>query len=218
MKAGTRPSSCPTCGGRGQVRQSQGFFTLSRTCSRCGGAGEVIAAPCEACRGTGRAPQKRTLTVRIPAGIENGTRLRVQGEGEAGEKGAPRGDLYVAVRVKPHPFFEREGANLACEVDISFAQAALGITVEIATLGGGRETLKIPPGTQSGAVFKVRGRGLRDLDTRRMGDLYVKVQVRIPDDLTKEEKALLRQFAHLRGESLDRLDVASASKRRTAVH
>jgi molecular chaperone DnaJ len=218
MKLGTRPSSCPTCGGRGQIRQSQGFFTIARTCARCGGAGEIITAPCEACRGTGRASAKRTIKIRVPAGIEDGSRLRIAGEGEAGERGAPRGDLYVAVRVKPHPFFEREGADLACRISLSFAQAALGLPVEIATLGGGGETLKIPAGTQSGAVFKLKGRGLRELDSRRTGDLYVKIQVLTPEDLSKEEKALLRRLAELRGESLDRLEVNSRDKERPAVH
>ncbi|MBM3312076.1 MAG: molecular chaperone DnaJ, partial [Candidatus Aminicenantes bacterium] len=148
-KPGTRPSSCPACGGRGQVRHSQGFFTMARTCSRCDGAGEVHTAGCEDCRGAGRTTAKRTLKIRIPAGIDDGARMRLAGEGEAGARGAGRGDLYVQVRVKPHEFFERDGADLAATVSLSLAQAALGVTAEIPTLEGGRETVKIPPGTQS---------------------------------------------------------------------
>jgi molecular chaperone DnaJ len=209
-KPGTKPTTCPTCGGRGQIRQSQGFFTLARTCSRCGGSGEIIPTPCEACRGTGRASVKRTLKIRIPAGVEDGIRFRMTGEGEAGDRGAPRGDLYVLVRVEPHEFFQRDGHNLTCEIALSVAQAALGITAEIPTLGGGRESLRIPPGTQPGSVFRLKGHGLRDLESRRLGDLYVKVQVRTPEDLSKEEKSLFRRLAELRSENLDRVDIPTS--------
>jgi molecular chaperone DnaJ len=217
-KPGTRPSSCPACGGRGQVRHSQGFFTIARTCSRCDGAGEVNLAGCEDCRGTGRTTAKRTLKIRIPAGIDDGARMRLSGEGEAGARGTGRGDLYVQVRVKPHEFFERDGADLAATVTLSFAQAALGVAAEVPTLGGGRETLKIPPGTQPGAVFKLRGHGLPVLERRGTGDLYVKIEVRTPEGLSKEEKVLLREFAERRGEGLDRVDVAGPAKGRTPVH
>jgi len=217
LRPGTRPAPCPACGGHGQIRHSQGFFTVARTCSRCGGAGEIISTPCEACRGTGRTTVKRTLKIRIPAGVESGARLRIAGEGEAGERGGQRGDLYIQVQVKLHPFFEREGSDLACAISMSVAQAALGIAAEIPLLGGGWETLKIPPGTQPGAVFKIKGRGIRELNSRRGGDLYVKVQVRTPEGLSKEEKALLRELAERRGESLDRLEVAFAAKGRSTA-
>ncbi|MBM3295828.1 MAG: molecular chaperone DnaJ [Candidatus Aminicenantes bacterium] len=216
-KPGTKPVSCPACGGRGRIRHSQGFFTVARTCSRCEGAGEIIETPCEDCRGSGRTTVKRALTIRIPAGIVDGARLRIAGEGEAGDRGGGRGDLFVSVRVKPHPFFEREGNDLACQVSLSMAQAALGVTAEIPILGGGRESLKVPPGTQSGAVFKVRGRGLRGWDSRRPGDLFVHVRVRTPEDLTKEEKALLRELAEKRGEKLDRLEVKPHGEERPSV-
>jgi len=218
MKPGTRPSSCPACGGHGQVRHSQGFFAVARTCSRCGGSGEIITAPCEECRGTGRASLKRNLKLRIPAGIEDGARLRIAGEGEVGERGSSRGDLYVLVHIAPHEVFERQGHDLTCEIGISVAQAALGVTAEIPRLGGGRETLKIPAGTQPGFVFRMKGCGLRDLDSRRLGDLYVKVQVHTPDDLSKEERALFHRLAELRGETLERLAVTAERKGRTSVH
>jgi molecular chaperone DnaJ len=213
-RTGTRPSTCPSCGGRGQVRRSQGFFTVASTCSHCGGAGEVVAAPCEDCRGAGRKGQKRTLKVRIPPGVGDGSRMRLTGEGEAGEAGAGRGDLYVTVRIRPHEFFQREDGNLACDISLTFAQAALGVVVEVPTLTGGMESLKVPPGTQSGEVFRLRGKGLREVDSRRTGDLFVRAVVLTPDDLSREEKALLRQLAELRKEALDRLDAATVRKGR----
>ncbi|MBN2206388.1 MAG: molecular chaperone DnaJ [Candidatus Aminicenantes bacterium] len=214
---GTRPSRCPQCQGRGQVRSQQGFFVLSRTCPRCAGRGEVIASPCPDCRGTGTQRQKRTLTIRIPAGVDDGTRLRLQGEGEAGDREDLQGDLYVITRVRTHPFFERTEQNLTCRIEIAFSQAALGIEVEIPTLEG-NEILKIPAGTQPGEVIRLKGKGLRDLDGRRKGDLFVKVDVRVPDRLTKEQKALLRQLAETRGETLDGLETGPAQKARNAFH
>ena len=211
LRPGGRMTACPVCGGRGQVRQQQGFFTIARTCSRCGGSGEIISAPCEECRGTGRLRQRKSLKMKIPPGIEDGSRVRLQGEGDAGEPGAPRGDLYVDVRVQRHPFFSREGNHLRCEISISFAQAALGVTVEIPTLSGS-EKIKVPPGTQSGEVFRIKGRGLRDLESRRQGDLLVKVLVKTPGDLSREEKNLLRRLAELRGESLDLIDQGRIAK------
>ncbi len=202
LKPGTRKSVCPTCRGLGQVRYQQGFFTIARTCPDCGGRGEVITAPCPECRGTGQVKGKKTLTIQIPAGIEDQTRLRLSGEGDAGPGGSPRGDLYVLVRVAPHVFFEREHEDLLCEATVSFVQAALGVSVAIPALGG-EEVLKVPPGTQSGDVLRLKGKGLRDLRTHRNGDVYVKVLVRTPEHLSKEEKDLLRGMAQARGEDLD---------------
>ena len=216
MKAGAKRASCPACGGRGQVRHQQGFFSVARTCSHCGGSGEIITAPCGECRGSGTAKQKKSLRVRVPAGVTEGARLRLTGEGEAGERGSARGDLYVVFRVRKHDFFEREDNHLTCEISISFIQAALGVAVEIPLLGGGQEKLKIPAGTQSGEVFRIKGAGVRDMDSRRTGDLYVRVAVRTPDDLSKEQKTLLKQLAELRGESLEMLDEQTVRRSKPA--
>jgi molecular chaperone DnaJ len=188
---------------------------MASTCGRCSGSGEVIAAPCEDCRGVGRKTQKRVLKVRIPEGVGDGVRLRLTGEGEAGEAGADRGDLFVDIRVKPHAVFEREENNLACGLDLSFSQAALGVTAEIPVLLGGTEKLKIPAGTQTGEVFRIKGFGLKDLQHRRAGDLFVKVEVRTPIDLSREEKELLRRLAEFRREHPDRVE-ADAIRRRSA--
>jgi len=217
LRPGARKAACPTCGGRGQIRHQQGFFTMARTCSHCGGEGEIIKDPCEECRGSGHIRQKRTLKIHIPAGIEDGSRLRVAEEGEAGERGVPRGDLYVAVRIKNHPFFERQNQHLSCQIMISFAQAALGITAEIPTLDGS-ESLKILAGTQSGEVFRLRGKGMKDLESRRIGDLFVKVLVQTPADLSKDQRNLLRELAELRGEKLERLDKIDIQKNKNHVH
>jgi len=216
MKAGARRASCPTCGGRGQIRHQQGFFTVARTCPHCGGAGEIITAPCGECRGSGTAKQKKSLRVRVPAGISDGSRLSLAGEGEAGERGSARGDLYVLIRIRKHDFFDREDNHLTCEISISFMQAALGIAVEIPLLAGGAEKLKIPAGTQSGEVFRIKGAGIREMDSRRAGDLYVRVAVRTPDDLTKEQKGLLKQLADLRGERLETLDAQTVRRSKPA--
>ncbi len=217
LRPGARKAACPTCGGRGQIRHQQGFFTVARTCSHCAGEGEVITSPCEECQGSGHVRQKRTLKIHVPAGIEDGSRLRVTAEGEVGERGGLRGDLYVGVRVKVHPFFKRENHHLSCAIWISFVQASLGVTAEIPTLAGS-EILKVPPGTQSGTVFRLRGKGIKDLESRRTGDLFVKIQVRIPTDLNKEERHLLRQWAELRGEKLERLDKIDLEKNKNSVH
>lgn len=214
-RAGTRPAVCPACGGRGQIRRNQGFFSVASTCGRCRGTGEVISAPCDECRGEGRKTQKRTLKMRIPAGVVDGVRLRMTGEGEAGDPGAGRGDLYVDIRVKVHDIFEREESNLICGLSISFSQAALGITAEIPTLSGKTEKLKIPAGTQSGEIFRLKGCGLKDLTRHRTGDLFAKVDVRTPADLSRDEKELLRRLAESRRENLDRLD-AGAVRRKSA--
>lgn len=204
-KAGTHPAACPTCGGHGQVRYQQGFFTMARTCPRCHGAGEINPAPCENCQGRGAVKEKRALKVRIPAGVEEGSRLRLVGEGEAGDEGMPAGDLYVMTRVRKHPFFEREGNDLLCEIAVSITQAALGARVEIPTLEDS-EVLKIPAGTQPGETLRLKGQGVQDVSGRRKGDLFVKVLVRTPENLSKEQKALLAQLAGLRGEDIESVD------------
>jgi molecular chaperone DnaJ len=206
LKPGTRKSLCPTCHGNSQLRYQRGFFTVARTCSRCNGSGEIITTPCPECQGTGRVKQKRELKFKIPSGVEDGTRLRIAREGEAGDKGMPSGDLYLIVRVRKHPFFERKGRDLYCEINLSFSQAAMGTRVAIPLLGGGSEVLKIPSGVQTGEVFRVKGEGLKELGGHRNGDLFVRVQVRTPDKLDKEQKALLSRLAQLRGEQLDEID------------
>jgi molecular chaperone DnaJ len=217
LKPGTRKTACPTCQGHGQIRHQQGFFTISRTCPQCQGEGEVIPSPCTDCRGTGRAKKKKTLTLRVPAGIDDGARLRLVGEGEAGEAGAPRGDLYVVVQLKKHDVFERQNNDLYCQVSISFSQAALGAVLDIHTLNG-PEQLKIPSGTQSGEVLRLKGKGLKEVRSQRNGDLYIRVQVRTPDRLTREQKELLRQLAELRSETRDEVVQAHLDRLKDIVH
>jgi molecular chaperone DnaJ len=204
-KPGTAPAGCPACGGRGQVRYQQGFFTMARTCPRCQGAGEVNASPCENCQGRGAVKEKRSLKVRIPAGVEDGSRLRLAGEGEGGDEGMPSGDLYVVTRVRKHPFFEREGNDLLCEISVSSTQAALGARIEIPTLECD-EILKVPAGTQPGETLRLKGKGVQDVSGRRKGDLFVKVLVQTPGNLSKEQKALLSKLAELRGENIESVD------------
>lgn len=216
-KAGTAPASCPQCGGRGQVRYQQGFFTVARTCPRCGGQGEIVSAPCETCEGRGHVKEKRALKVRIPAGVDDGSRLRLVGEGEAGDEGMPVGDLYVVVRVRKHPFFERDGNDISCQVEISFTQAALGARIEVPTLDG-NEVLKVAAGTQPGQTVKLKGHGLPDLSGRRRGDLYVKLQVKTPEGLSKDQRNLLLELARLRGENIDSVDKSVVQKARNILH
>ncbi len=218
LEPGTRKTSCPTCQGRGQLRYQQGFFTVSRTCSHCHGQGEVISTPCRECRGSGTIKQKKSLKLRIPAGVDSGTRLRVEGEGEPGDPGAPRGDLYVAIQVAKHPFYERENNDLYCEVPVSFSQAALGAAIEIPSLDGQVESIKIPAGIQSGEVLKIKGKGIKGLHSYRRGDLFVRVVVRTPQNLSREEKELLRQLAELRGERLDKPDKSLVEKIKNISH
>lgn len=217
LHPGTKKAVCPTCQGRGQNRYQQGFFTISRTCSHCQGTGEIITSPCEGCKGSGRIKKKRVLKVKIPAGVDDGSRLRIAGEGEAGDQGSARGDLYIVIRVQKHKFFERAGNNLACEISLPFTQAALGATVEIPMLEG-IEALRIPPGTQSGEIFRIKGKGLKDIDSHRVGDLFVKAIVKIPSDLSKEQKALLRQFAELRGENIETVDRSVIHRIKNIIH
>ncbi len=215
---GTKRSACPTCQGRGHVRYQQGFFAVSRTCSHCRGSGEIITSPCKECRGDGRVKQRRTLTVRIPPGVDDGTRLRIEQEGEAGDGAGLNGDLYVVIRVAKHHFFERQDNSLFCEVSISFSQAALGTVIEVPGLDHQVMELKIPAGTQSAEVFKLRGRGIKGLYSHRNGDLYVKVVVKTPQSLTKEERNLLRRLAELRGEDLNKTDRSLIGKLKNRIH
>jgi len=193
-KPGTKPTTCPTCRGMGQVRMQQGFFSIQQACPRCQGRGSVIPEPCETCQGSGRVEEQKTLSVKVPAGVDNGDRIRLAGEGEAGEHGGPPGDLYVQIRVKPHPIFTREDSNLYCEVPIGFATAALGGDLEVPTLDG-RLTLKIPPETQTNKVFRLRGKGVKPVRGGATGDLLCRVVVETPVNLTREQKELLQKLA-----------------------
>ncbi|MBI4394837.1 MAG: molecular chaperone DnaJ [Candidatus Omnitrophica bacterium] len=194
---GSQKTTCPECGGEGEIRISQGFFTMRRTCPRCQGEGKQITKPCRECYGSGRVRKMRKLSVKIPAGIDDGSQLKVSGEGEAGERGGARGNLYVYVSVKPHPVFERSGRDLFLEARIGIHQAALGTQIEVPTLDG-KVRLKIPPGTQSGKVFRIKGKGVPDLRGYGMGDELVRVNVEIPERLSPEEKKLLEEFGKLR--------------------
>jgi molecular chaperone DnaJ len=192
--AGKAPATCPTCGGRGQVRYQQGLFSIARTCPSCQGAGRVISDPCGKCKGEMRSMKERTVEVNVPAGVEDGTRIRYSEQGDAGVQGGPAGDLYVVLKVKPHPFFEREGRDLHCSVPISFAQAALGDELTIPTLDGGEHKLKVPEGTQSGTTFRIRGKGVPALQSHGKGDLYVHVRVQTPGKLSKRQRELLSEL------------------------
>jgi len=191
---GSKPTTCPQCHGRGQLRYQQGFFTVARTCGQCRGTGQVVTKPCETCRGAGRLQKQRKITVRIPAGIATGQRMRLSGEGEAGPNGGPAGDLYVVVHVQEHAFFQREGNDLYCEIPLNFPTLALGGDITIPTLEG-EESFNIPEGTQSGETFRVRGRGMPDVTGRGRGDLLVTVRVVTPKKLTKEQRKLLEQLS-----------------------
>jgi molecular chaperone DnaJ len=190
---GRGPTVCHQCQGRGQVRYQQGFFSIARTCNVCNGTGSVISDPCKTCRGDGRVEREHTINVSIPAGVEDGTRIRYQGEGDAGRAGGPSGDLYIVLTVKAHKFFERDGNNLHCQVPISYTQAALGAEINIPTLEGEAE-LKIPEGAQSGKEFRLRGKGVPRLNEHGRGDLIVQIVVTTPKKLTRVQKELLRQL------------------------
>ncbi|TQV64987.1 MAG: molecular chaperone DnaJ [Halothiobacillaceae bacterium] len=192
-KKGTKPKTCPTCGGAGAVRIQQGIFAVQQTCPTCHGRGQVIEEPCPVCRGQGRVQTHKTLSVKIPAGVDTGDRIRLGSEGEPGEHGGPAGDLFVVIHVKPHPIFTRQDADLYCEVPISFATAALGGEVDVPTLGG-RARLKIPAETQSGRLFRLRGKGVAPVRGGAPGDLICKVNIETPVKLSEEQKALLQQF------------------------
>ncbi|HST53212.1 MAG TPA: molecular chaperone DnaJ [Pyrinomonadaceae bacterium] len=199
--AGTQPESCQTCGGAGQVRYQQGFFSVSRTCGSCRGTGRVIRTPCETCKGAGRVEREKQMEVKIPAGVETGSRLRLAGEGEAGGQGGPAGDLYVVIHVREHEVFERQANNLYASVPVTFAQAALGSEINVPTLEG-QQSLKVPAGTQTGTVFRVKGQGMPALGGRGRGDLYVSVTVVTPTTLTREQRKLLEQLAEIEEKDL----------------
>jgi molecular chaperone DnaJ len=192
-KKGTDPVKCSTCGGVGQVRMQQGFFSIQQACPACKGAGTVIGDPCDDCHGRGRVSKTKKLSVKVPAGVDDGDRIRLSGEGEAGRNGGPSGDLYVEIRVNPHKLFQRDGADLSCEVPISFSTATLGGEIELPTLAG-NVVLKIPAETQSGKVFRLRGKGVTTVRDRGTGDLFARVAVETPVNLTKEQEELLQKF------------------------
>ena len=191
---GAAPATCPTCQGNGRVRAQSGFFTVERTCPSCQGVGQVIRDPCKTCSGHGRTHKEKTLSVNIPAGVEDGTRIRLAGEGEAGVRGAPAGDLYIFLTLAPHRLFHRDGANIHCRVPIAFTAAALGGAIEVPTVDGGRARVTIPAGTQTGNQFRLRGKGMAVLRSKARGDMFVQASVETPVNLTKEQQDLLRQF------------------------
>jgi len=196
-EGGAEPVTCPTCSGMGKVRAQQGFFTVERTCPTCGGLGQIVKNPCKVCRGAGRVDKERTLSVNIPAGVETGTRIRLSGEGEAGLRGGPPGDLYIFIELKDHPIFQRDGLDLYCRVPISIAKAALGGEVEVPTIDGGRSRLKVPAGAQSGKQLRLRGKGMPALRGQGQGDMLVELVVETPVNLTARQKELLTEFERL---------------------
>jgi molecular chaperone DnaJ len=196
-QSGTKPKTCSTCGGQGKIRHAQGFFTLERTCPSCQGRGQVIENPCTACGGLGRVTRERALSVNIPPGVEDGTRIRLAGEGEAGVRGGPPGDLYIFLSISAHVFFQRDGADLHCRAPISMATAALGGEFEVPTIDGGKTRVKIPEGTQSGRRFRLQAKGMPVLRSKQVGDMYVQVVVETPQNLTKRQRELLAEFQKL---------------------
>jgi len=191
---GSKPAQCSTCRGSGQVARRGGFFQIVSTCPQCKGSGHIITNPCKNCKGSGKVPRKRTVNIKIPAGVHEGQGVRVAGEGEPGRSGGPNGDLYCYVRIKPHEFLHRDGNNLIAVVPISFTQAALGVTIDVPSLDGTRQ-LKIPPGTQYGSIFRIRGQGLPDVRTHRTGDELVQIIIETPTKLDAQQEELLREFA-----------------------
>jgi molecular chaperone DnaJ len=196
-KPGSKPKVCATCQGHGKIRQAQGFFTLERTCPTCHGRGQVIDSPCTACGGLGRTTRERSLSINIPAGVEDGTRIRLSGEGEAGLRGGPSGDLYIFLSIAAHAFFQRDGADLHCRAPISMTTAALGGEFEVPTIDGGKTRVKIPDGTQSGRRFRLQSKGMPVLRSKQIGDMYVQVVVETPQNLTKRQRELLTEFQKL---------------------
>jgi molecular chaperone DnaJ len=194
-EAGSKPVTCPTCHGHGRVRAQQGFFTIERTCPTCHGGGRVIENPCRVCGGQGRTRREKTLSVSIPAGVEDGNRIRLSGEGEAGVRGGAPGDLYIFLSVKPHRFFQRDGANIQCRVPIDITTAALGGTIEVPAIDGTRAKLTIPAGAQTGRQFRLKGKGMSVLRSPSRGDMYIEIVVETPVNLTKRQQELLREFA-----------------------
>lgn len=203
-KPGSSPQTCSTCRGRGQVSFQQGFFSVSRTCTQCHGQGTVITDPCGACGGTGRVRKMHTLNVKIPPGVDTGSRLKLRGEGETALGGGAPGDLYVVIQVEPHPIFMRENLDILCDIPLSFVHAALGAEIDVPTLDG-KVKVKIPPGTQSGKVFRLKGKGIKDVQGYRQGDQHVRITVETPTHLTARQKELLKEFAALGGEEINPL-------------
>lgn len=200
-EGGSEPTTCPTCSGMGKVRAQQGFFTVERTCPTCSGAGQIVKNPCKSCHGHGRVEKERALSVNIPAGVETGTRIRLAGEGEAGLRGGPTGDLYIFIEVKEHPIFQRDGVHLFCRVPISFATAALGGEVEVPTIDGGKAKVKVPAGSQTGKQMRLRGKGMPALRGAGTGDMLLELAVETPVNLTARQRELLREFEALSEEN-----------------
>lgn len=196
-EGGSEPQTCPTCSGMGKVRAQQGFFTVERTCPTCNGAGQIVKNPCKVCRGAGRVEKERTLSVNIPPGVETGTRIRLGGEGEAGQRGGPAGDLYIFIEVKEHAIFQREGVNLYCRIPVSLTTAALGGEVEVPTIDGGRSLVKVPAGAQNGKQMRLRAKGMPALRGAGQGDMVIEFAVETPINLTAQQKELLREFEAL---------------------
>ena len=193
-ESGSKPATCPTCRGQGKVRAQQGFFTIERSCPQCGGAGQIIEKPCKTCQGQGRTRKERTLSVNIPAGVEDGTRIRLAGEGEAGMRGSPQGDLYLFLSIKQHKLFHREGSDIYCRVPIPMTTAALGGSIEVPTVDGGRAKVTIPAGAQTGQQFRLKGKGMSVLRSAARGDMFIESVVETPVNLTKKQQELLRDF------------------------
>ena len=193
-EGGAEPTTCPTCSGMGKVRAQQGFFTVERTCPTCSGMGQIVKNPCKSCRGAGRVEKDRALSVNIPAGVETGTRIRLAGEGEAGMRGGPSGDLYIFIEVQDHKLFERDGPNLFCRVPVSMSTAALGGSIEVPTIDGGRGRVQIPAGSQSGRQMRLRGKGMPPLRGGGTGDMIIELAVETPVNLTSRQKELLQEF------------------------
>jgi len=200
-EGGAEPTTCPTCSGMGKVRAQQGFFTVERTCPTCSGMGQIVKNPCNTCRGAGRTEKERSLSVNIPAGVETGTRIRLAGEGEAGMRGGPSGDLYIFIEVAEHDLFEREGPNLFCRVPVSMSAAALGGNIEVPTIDGGRGRVQIPAGSQSGRQMRLRGKGMPPLRGGGVGDMIIELAVETPVNLTSKQKELLKEFQELSSEN-----------------
>ena len=200
-EGGAEPTTCPTCSGMGKVRAQQGFFTVERTCPTCSGLGQIIKNPCNTCRGAGRVEKDRALSVNIPAGVETGTRIRLAGEGEAGMRGGPSGDLYIFIEVEEHELFERDGPNLFCRVPVTMGSAALGGSIEVPTIDGGRGRVQVPQGSQSGRQMRLRGKGMPHLRGGATGDMIIELAVETPVNLTSRQKELLREFEELSEEN-----------------
>jgi len=196
-ESGSEPTTCPTCSGMGKVRATQGFFTVERTCPTCSGLGQMIKNPCRSCSGAGRVEKDRSLSVNVPAGVETGTRIRLSGEGEAGMRGGPAGDLYIFIEVEEHKIFNRDGLNLFCRVPVSMSSAALGGDIEVPTIDGGRSRVKIPQGSQSGRQMRLRGKGMPAIKSSQSGDMFIELAVETPVNLTTRQKELLREFEKL---------------------